>query len=115
MKETIRKALIIIVAVIGVIVVALLGKPREDFSEEIRKTPMRVCFERVNIRKEPRTSSEIVGEIFLGEEVKLSGRTVNVFFDEMSEGLWYETTEGQWIAAKAVVDSQTFYAKFGKR
>ena len=114
MKKKTKKALIITLAVLDLIAVAIVGKPREKFSEEIGQTPMRVCFERVNVREKPSTSSEIVGKYVLGEEIQLSGKVVTLFFDEMSEGVWYETRSGHWITAKSVVDLETFDAKFGK-
>ena len=107
MKKKTKKALIITLAVLDLIAVAIVGKPREKFSEEI-------CFERVNVREKPSTSSEIVGKYVLGEEIQLSGKVVTLFFDEMSEGVWYETRSGHWITAKSVVDLETFDAKFGK-
>lgn len=115
MKKKARKALIIALAVVDMTAVALLGKPREDFSEKIGKAPMRICYDRVNVREKPSTSSKIVDEYALGEEIYLSGRVVTLFFDEVSEGVWYETKSGHWITAKSVVDMGTFDAKFGKR
>ena len=101
------------IAVAVVVLVALVWviTPSEKFDEDLAGDTMRVSYEKVNVRTEPNTDSEIVDQRYLGAEVELTGNVYSSIFD--TNVAWYETSDGNWITANALLPDYVYEARFG--
>ena len=85
--------------------------PQTRYDEDLTKNKYRICFNEVNIRTEPNTTSTIVDKMYLGQYVELSGNIYQTSADIYA--VWYETSDGDWIVADAVLEKYAFEFKFG--
>lgn len=86
-------------------------QPSEGFSEDLKTYKYRICYNEVNIRAEPDSNSEIVGEMYLGESIELTGHYIDYpAYDIYSR--WYETTDGTWIVSDAVCSYDEYNRRF---
>ena len=85
---------------------------KEYSRENLREDKYYICFNEVNIREKPDSNSTIVDKMYLGYSIELSGKVVEYPGHEVY-ALWYETSDGYWVVADAVMDEFNFEWKFG--
>ena len=104
-------AISVFILVCGLLV--LLARPRESYRDELAGETYYICYDSVNVRKQPSTDAEIIDEKYLHCKVILTGNVVEHPFMEV-DNYWYETTEG-WIVSDALLDEWRYRERFDRQ